>query len=98
MPLSVVATYYIPGIRRTAGLSPYASGGVTWLKWLTETGHDRGYNVGAGMILWGEGRHGLRLEFRDVFRPAESFTVRGRRIDVFPTRHAWSVNIGAAFR
>jgi hypothetical protein len=76
----------------------FVRGGVTWLNVLTETGHERAYNVAAGFLLWGDGHAGLRVELRDVIRPGDAVTIRGVTLDLIPTRHWASVNIGAAFR
>jgi hypothetical protein len=97
VPTSINGTYRIMKMQSAEWL-PYVSGGLTWLNWVTEHGHERDYNIGAGFILWGRGRTGFRVEFRDVIRRAESFTIGGVTREVFPTRHWWSVNIAAAFR
>src|SRR3954470_7782372 len=97
VPTSLNGTYYIGGTR-TRDLVPYVSGGVTWLNYLTETGHERAYNLGGGLTWWNGGHTGVRLDIRDVIRPGDSFSIRGVTYDVWPTRHWWSVNFGVAFR
>jgi hypothetical protein len=93
----VNGTFYFARMR-TERAKVFVRGGVTWLNVLTETGHERAYNVAAGFLLWGDGHAGLRVELRDVIRPGDAVTIRGVTLDLIPTRHWASVNIGAAFR
>jgi len=97
VPTSLYGTYHIGGTP-TRDLVPYVSGGLTWLNFLTETGHERAYNLGGGLTWWNGGHTGVRLEIRDVIRPGESFSIRGVNYAVWPTRHWWSLNCGLAFR
>jgi hypothetical protein len=98
IPLALNTMYYIPKEPKTSGFVPYVSGGYTRLAWLTEMGHENDYNVGGGFVYWADPHRGVLLEVCDVVRPGVSFTVAGVTHNVFPTRHWWSVNIGAAFR
>ena len=77
-------TVHLAGVSN-ASLSPFVTGGVSWFG--IGDGEFKAVNVGAGLHYWASKHAGLRLEFRDHFRPDH----RG-------TTQYWSARVGVVFR
>jgi hypothetical protein len=83
---SASATLHLGGVSG-ARLSPFLTGGYSRLGIGDGDGAFSSVNVGAGIHYWASDHAGLRIEFRDHFRPDD----RG-------TTQYWSFRAGVAFR
>ena len=79
-------TAHLGGVR-DATVSPFITGGYTRMGIGDGEGAFSAWNVGAGLHYWATERAGLRLEFRDHFRP-----------DSRGTTQYWSARVGVVFR
>lgn len=83
---SANATVHLAGVAN-ARVSPFVTGGYTRMGIGDGEGAFSAFNVGAGLHVWTGNRAGIRLEFRDHYRPDD----RGNT-------HYWSIRAGIAFR
>jgi len=72
---------------RTRGLSPFITGGYTFMGAGYGEGSFSAWNLGAGVDVWAKDRVGVRIDFRDHVRPDSRGTVQ-----------YWTVRAGVVFR
>jgi hypothetical protein len=85
--VSANGTFHVSRSPGERGPSPFLTGGYTRLGIGYGEGAFNTWNLGGGVAIWGNGRSGFRLEFRDHVRP-----------DFRGTVHYWVVRAGVCLR
>lgn len=82
---SVNGVFHVVPVTRGEKVSPFLSGGYTYMS--SGEGSFNAWNLGGGADVWFKAHVGFRAEFRDHVRPDDRGTV-----------HYWAIRAGVVFR